>query len=469
MTRNGFSKRFRSSRLRQTFALLAFLTLGCADLPQCTPPREHVVELFSWWVEAGEKEAITDLALLHANTQAARGRPTFVVQTTVGSAAQASYYLWERRAPNALPDVFQANIGKELRRRAVTWISKVNEALDASPDNIFWTDLTHEASTSGYLYCIPLDIHRVNTLFFNQTALQELGVDLSGLQTIGGFEKICEDLESRTGKLPIALGTRDSAWTLSALVHENILPTDISADAYRSFWSGSGGTYDWNKLKPSYSRLIAWVKRWVNADYATTHWKTAAERLFFSKDDPHRAFFFVMGDWAQAEFKTAGNRLNSQDVIASVPFPSSDAGTAAPFVYTSDCLALPRNAPHSGDGLELLRTAASVEGQLTFSSKKGSIPARHDVGEEVIRRELGERASAVRHEFDEAEEAKNLLLAVSGYTTYDELAGLDEQLLLMLEEAQKPADPSNPGQTLESALKLMSDFWAANFKKLGPD
>ncbi|HMA93654.1 MAG TPA: ABC transporter substrate-binding protein [Polyangiaceae bacterium] len=449
--------------------MLAVGAGACADLPQCAPPREHVVELFSWWVEPGEEEAVNDLIELHTSSQRARGRPTWVNHTTVGSAAQASYYLWERRFPmlKLLPDVFQANVGKELRTHAGTLILPVNAALDTTPGSVFDSSVLEPASVKPYLYCVPLNIHRVNTLFFNRTALEKLGIDVNQLSTLAGFEQVCEAIKSQTQAAPIAIGTRDSAWTLSALVHENILPADVSPDTYRSFWSRSGGTYDWNKLSPSYSRLIRWVRQWVNSDYASVHWKTAAERLLLPDDDAHKAFFFVMGDWAHAEFKSAGSRLKTRDVIDSVPFPGSDAATPPPFVYTADCLALPRTTLHSGDGMELLKTAASPEGQLAFSNKKGSIPARLDISKEAIKRELGDRGARARDQLESAMVSQKLLLAVSGYTTRDELNGLDEQLLLMLEESAKPPNPDNPQGPTEAALKLMFDFWAAKFKKLG--
>jgi glucose/mannose transport system substrate-binding protein len=409
--------------------------------------------MFSWWVQTGETEARQKLVKMHQDRMKEEQRPTWVNATTMDNNSLAREFLrssWRRK--QHLPDTFQVNIGQEL----LSWKEKdalepVDFLLDeeAGLRDKFFPGVLEEAkaSSDGFLYGIPLNIHRKNTLFYNADTLKDLVQPDEGIDTLEQFEEFCAALKSRDPeRSPIALGTKGAAWTLGLLAHEALHPAMWGVEQYRSLWRGATLKQDDEYFKPlwaAYEKLLDWKNRgWINADFAEISWTDAANRLFAT--DHTRAAFFVMGDWVQAELRLR----NDADNLVRAPFPHAK-GIDPVFVYTADSFPLTKSTSDRHNAIELLRTMTRKDVQLAFSGAKGSLPTRMDLlGEEL------EPHREVYYELLDALETHRAVLDVSGCLRDGEMPLNDERVEEML---------------VKGNIDIIKQFWRDNYGGLDPN
>ena len=340
-------------------ALAGALSCTAADDQEQTASTQ--VEIFSWWVAPGEVEALDALVDLHAQ----RHPGVKVKNLAAEFADQARDELKNRMASGLPPDTFQANVGWGL----LSWGEGAIEPLDEIAEREHWDAAFEPAvldavSKSGRFYGVPLNIHRINALFYNQQVLATHGIEPP--TTLEELHQACLTLK-QVGITPIALGNLNS-WTLQELAFECVLPAMGGADFYSSYWQGleQGDAQPMRDTLDYVIRLFA--DGCFNADSATIDWTDALDRVADGT-----AAFSEMGDWAKGYLESKG-AVATED-FGVTPFP----GTRGVFVFTSDSFPLPRGARNREGAIDLLITMASAEGQLVFNRAKGSIPARVDI------------------------------------------------------------------------------------------
>jgi ABC-type glycerol-3-phosphate transport system substrate-binding protein len=164
------------------------------------------------------------------------------------------------------------------------------------------------------------------------------------------------------------------------------------------------------------------------------------------KGDQPQAAMAATGDWAKGAFLSgcwqpdAGLPCWEPNVHFAVkPFPSPAASPGLSpnkvFVYTSDTFPLPKGVTHRAETIQLLRTFASVEGQIAFNRIKGSIPARTDITEASYYPETPDQMFLqTMQEFREADTNQTLVLARSGLQKPNTWLGTDANGLNRLDE-----------------------------------
>ena len=151
-------------------------------------------------------------------------------------------------------DTFQANIGEDLMH----WVK--SNGIDASDSPVgpidsyvssapFYERLldpinvgpfsVDQDRVSKVLYAVPMNVHRINSLFYNKTVFREKNITepFEGM-TLAEFNDTCAQLKSH-GIIPLALGNKN-LWTLPELVFEHILPGMAGAEFYRKILAGAG-------------------------------------------------------------------------------------------------------------------------------------------------------------------------------------------------------------------------------------
>jgi len=415
----------RRSRLQRARALLllscAGSLLGCA-----TPTRDKVwLEAYSWWTRPSEQRAFDRVLGIYNSNHHDDSEAVNQVTKDV-NADEVRATLTARLLAGAPPSTFQANAGADLLRWTAmdTTESALPSASRIAPlkplfDRTGLSDALpqdlHEALLAGpsrLPYAVPLNIHRLNLIYYNTAALERYMTDHAGQSFLDPALLCPEDVAARLAdpdaklELRVAVGTRDS-FTLTLLALESVLPAVAGAIPYNEV---TGGTlYDelflgnlpearWRGPVRRALQCVQYLSRSFLRDEALS-WADALHRVETGDAD-----FSVMGDWANGELKPAlaDGRVNAQ------PFPGSE-GT---FVFTSDTFPLPAAAPYAAQSEELLRTLASAEAQLAFSEEKGSIPARKDIPSEVVQARLGARAAQTRRDFEAPQIHKSI--ATSG-------------------------------------------------------
>jgi glucose/mannose transport system substrate-binding protein len=346
--------------------------------PHAVDGGSNAAEIFSWWVQRGEADALRAILGVYERSHPRHGS---ITSTTVEGNARARVELSSRMLHGRPPDTFQVNGGNAL----LSWVRRTAageqmDTIDFLFDSEGWTsafppDVLDLVSHRGRLYAVPLNLHRTNSLFYNQRVLAENG--LRPPSTLEELHSVAEILRGR-GVVPLAMGYAQP-WTLTMLTFEAVLVADAGADYYREFFAGRRTAND-SELRRALSH-VARMLAYSNEDAARVGWDGALDRMRSGA-----AAMTIMGDWAKGYLVTKGCRMGKD--FGQAPSP----GCARAFVFATDVFGLPKRAAHRAGAIELLKVFGSKEGQQAFSQLKGSIPARADV--DVSSYDPSARASA---------------------------------------------------------------------------
>jgi len=426
----------------QQVGVLLLCSLG--PLACATPTRAEVrLEAYSWWTQTSERAAFDEV--LHIYNRQHEGESEAVNQARDINADEVRATLTARLLAGAPPSTFQANAGADLLRW--TAMDTTESALPSSSRIAPITDLFLRAGLEGGLpsdldravragpellpYAVPLNIHRLNLIYYNTRALESYKNAHEGQSFLNSAllcpPDVAKRLEDPNAKLElrIAMSTKDS-FALTLLTLENLLPAVAGAEPsnpatgatlYDELFLGSLSEAQWREPVLRALQCVQYLSRSFVRNEELS-WADALHRVETGDAD-----FSVMGDWANGELKQA---LQEGKVDAQ-PFPGSE-GT---FVFTSDTFPLPTAAPYAKESQDLLETLASSDAQVAFSRQKGSIPARSDIATERVRQELGERAAQTKEAFDSPLIHKSI--ATSGLFPPYYPKDLSSYLLLMTE------------------------------------
>jgi glucose/mannose transport system substrate-binding protein len=396
---------------RRVLLACVLCLLGCAS-----PERDKLrLEAYSWWTRPSEKDAFASVLSIYNSAHEDSEAVNQVTDTSNANEVRAT--LTARLLAGAPPSTFQANAGADLLRWTAmdtTETALASSSRIAPLDGLFQRIGLSEvlprelykalqAGPQRLPYAVPLNIHRLNLVYYNTAALSSYQASHAGQSfldlTVLCPMKVDELLADPKAKLDmrIAVGGRDS-FTLTLLALENVLPAIAGAALYDELFRGNLEERQWREPVRRALQCVQYLSRSF-IDGRDSSWADALKQV-----EEGEADFSVMGDWANGELKQA---LESGEVDAQ-PFPGSE-GT---FVFTSDTFPLPVAAPYLKESEALLETLASIEAQVSFSREKGSIPARSDITQAEVQERLGARAARARQDFDSEDVHKSI--ATSG-------------------------------------------------------
>ncbi len=335
------------------------------------------MEVVNWWSSGGEQEALDALIAVHER----RHPEASVVNAVHPDAAAARARIDDRMLRLAPPDSYQANVGLDLLRWVLvngvnddeTKLRPLHPATTAGVsdwNDVFPAAVTERLGVGGEVYGVPVNIHRINALHFNQAVLTEHGLDppesladlYAAMDTIIAANA---DRSAADHVIPLAVGGKDT-WAVSALLFENLLLATAGVDFYVSYFQG----HEPADAPPMLDTLVEATALWTRVrtgdpDVLERSWTDAVALV-----GTGHAAMTVMGDWAKGSFQAAG--LEPGVDFGTLPFP----GSAPAFVFTSDAFSAPKGAENAAAAQAWLETVASAEGQAAFNPIKGSIPAR---------------------------------------------------------------------------------------------
>jgi glucose/mannose transport system substrate-binding protein len=450
------SKREKNARKPKTglvsVSISVLLQQGCVssvgqyETPAVGEERLDVggdVELFSWWTSGGEEDALSALIAVHDERV-----PTAEVQNAaVEHADKARDELSRRLQAGIPPDTFQANSGADL----FGWV-KANgrdasdsmvESLEDMAIALNWKEhfapaVLESVSVGGEMYAVPLNVHRINSLFYRKDLFEKFSLDVP--KSLEALIDLCrriqndDDLQRESGPIAcLGLGNKWN-WTFSQFTFEFLLPAMAGAQFYEDYFDGRTTALAEPMRAVLDQALIFYCgdgsgsscgqTGWFNSDVNELTWDEGVRKLTDGK-----AFMAPMGDWAKGylESDAGGNLVPGKDFDV-IAFPKSDKleDEEDTFVFTADTFPLPRGAANRDGARSLLKTFASVEGQTAFSRLKGSIPARNDI--DAMQFDVLTRKAIVA--FDESRKVR----AMSGLLSGQQREGLSAELGSSLEE-----------------------------------
>lgn len=344
------------------------LAIACGDGDQSATDEtngveEAPLEVFSWWTQPGEAEALEALFGLYQKHYPKRA----IFNAAEMSGPTAKQVLGERLDAHDPPDLFQQN-AYEMRAflqahpDSVTPIDDVWESEGLA--KVIAPEVIDNVTVDGSVYAIPVNAHRENSLFYNKALFEARG--LAAPSTLQEFLDTCEALKA-DGVTPVAVST-SQAWIVSKLFIGLSLGS-MGGAAFRDYFGG-GKPLDEQAMGDAIDVLDKVLTDYIDVEQASVDgygW-TECVRSVFDGD----AAMFLHGDWAKASFQALGWTPNVDFGVVGSP------GAADLFLYGTDVFGIPMGAKHPQAASDFARIVLSQEGQVAFNSVKGSSPIRLD-------------------------------------------------------------------------------------------
>ncbi len=267
-----------------------------------------------------------------------------------------------RLQANDPPSTFQTWPGKTL--------TKFGDAY-ASIEEDVWTDDLREnylpgpkaqAQLDGTYVTVPLNIHRINNLFYNTAVLEDAGVDPESLSSPADVVSACETIASETDAVPFAQQT-SGAWSTVQL-WESIFLAQAGIDGYEAFISGNG---DQSQVQAALENVVELSEYYPNDASSISF--TEANTMVMEGD----AAFIHQGDWAAGAY-SGNDDFNYGEDWGQVTYPGSEGS----YQLNMDSFPFFDNNPSPEATKTFLSYCGSTEGQVLFNKEKGSIPPRGD-------------------------------------------------------------------------------------------
>ncbi|MEZ0095792.1 ABC transporter substrate-binding protein [Streptacidiphilus sp. EB129] len=324
------------------------------------------LEVFSWWTAGGEKDALMSLV-----DDFHRSNPniSFVNRAVTGGAGDAAKKLLAQRlAAKNPPDTFQAQAGAMVgdyitagQLEDLTFLYRQH-----GWDKSFNQQVLKLIQRDGKYYSVPVDIHHINVLWSNTPICRRLGIS-SAPKDIPEFLGNLHTVQ-KAGLIPLAV-SRDPGqeWQVKHIM-ETVLVGTLKADGWAALWRGGG---DWNSA--AVTRALQYfhqVMAFAPGTGGAMSWDQVSAQVGTGK-----AAYQIMGDWTEASFTvTLGLQPHTEYDWAPTP------GTQGVFLFASDCFTLPVGARDRDATIAWLTECGSQSGQDAFTTVKGAIPPRADVG-----------------------------------------------------------------------------------------
>jgi len=323
------------------------------------------LEVFSWWVEPGEAEALASLIEQHQSMfplETVYNAATDPLVTSGG--VEAKEVLLTRLAQGDPPDTFQTDAGE-----LPTFAAGILEPLDSfyaeqGLSNALVPEAISDVTVAGHLLGVPVDIHRSNGLFYNKQVFAQN--NLQPPTTIDEFLTVCAALK-QAGITPLALSSEP--WIMDMVFTSFALAT-LGPDDYVTY------IINQTPVDPARFAALADLLDVVMTNYVDAQamadpqfgWTQAADAVYAGT-----AGMYLHGDWAKGYWTQLGWTPNVDFGVVASP------GSDGVFMYNTDSFSVPAQAKHLSAGNDWLKTIASAEGQVKFNELKGSSPVRLDI------------------------------------------------------------------------------------------
>ncbi|ELY99788.1 carbohydrate ABC transporter substrate-binding protein [Natrialba chahannaoensis JCM 10990] len=382
MIRKNSNKTGRSRRtvLQATGAVGLAAIAGCLsggddaepleNLLEEDPEEYQAVEVGHWWTAGGEEDAFEALV---EGFEAEY--PDIEIDSSpspggAGSALEAD--IRNRVVDQNPPSTFQVWPGQALT-------DYTEEDLLYDIDGNVWDDEMREAyhdgpvdvsRPDGEFVAVPINIHRLNNLFYNVDVVEDSGVDPESIDSPSELLEAMEAVND-AGYVGMAQQTA-SAWSTLQLWAQ-VLLGEYGVDVYESFIDGNVEENE-DEIRDSLT-LVVDYSEYFNEDASSMNdWDDASNYI-----NSGEAAFFHQGDWAAGEYE-ADDDLEYGANWDHVAFP----GTEEMYALNMDSFVFPKHNPSPNATLRFLQYAATPEAQERFNQHKGSIPPRTDVSDEAF-------------------------------------------------------------------------------------
>jgi len=223
------------------------------------------------------------------------------------------------------------------------------------------------AQPGGSYVTVPLNIHRINNLFYNVEVVEDAGVDPTSLETPEDLVGALQTVED-AGYTGMAHQT-GSPWS-SFQMFATVLLGQTDAETYSAIFEDGQVDANSDALQTAVETTQSYLE-YIPSDAGSISWTEANNQVINGE-----AAFLHQGDWAAGTYIT--NDLVYGEDWDHVAFP----GTSGYYSLNMDSFPYPINNPSPEATTLWCRFVGTAEAQEIFNPKKGSIPPRSDVSTE---------------------------------------------------------------------------------------
>lgn len=363
----------RRNILRATGAAAVAGVAGCSGNNKDTTSKDTAgkgdkggkLEIVHWWTAGGEKQALNALI---EGFKKRYPEVKVVPNPAPGGAGSALDTVIKSRVLNENPpSTFQIWPGKSLHPYIeATVLEDIGDSVwNKEMQNAYLPGVRKLAKPQGTYVAVPLNIHRLNNIFYNKSVVKSAGVDPASINSPAALMDAMAQVESETDAIGMAQQTKSTWSTLQ--MWEDILIGMAGVDAYQDILNGNVAAHE-SAVKNALE-MVTKYKQYFPKDAGSIAWDQA-NKMVIQGD----AAFIHQGDWAAGQYKAAKN-FDFGEEWDYVPFP----GTSGIYHVVSDSFVMPKPNPSPSATKKWLNYCGSVEGQKRFNPIKGSIPPRTDV------------------------------------------------------------------------------------------
>ena len=269
-----------------------------------------------------------------------------------------------RLSNNDPPSAFANWPGKNL----VKYENALGDVDDVWADNDFGDSHVDEAvelhKQGGTYRATPMASHRLNNLFYNIEAVEEAGVDPTGIDSLDALIDALDAVATETDKTPMTQAM-NGTWTVTQL-WAAVMQGQEGHQAYMDFIEGNG---DQNAVQSAFGTMAEILENYIGDDASSVD-LTASNSNIINGD----AAFIHQGNWAAGAFRNADN-FDYEEDWGAVAFP----GTENMYCLHFNSWLFPTQNPTPELSKTWLEFVGKPEAQIAYGKNKGAIPTRTDV------------------------------------------------------------------------------------------
>jgi glucose/mannose transport system substrate-binding protein len=344
---------------------------------------EAPLEIVHWWTAGGEEEALN--ALLEGFQEEYPDAEIDNNPAPGGAGSAIDAVIQSRIIDEEPPSTFQIWPGESLRPYLdADVLANVGDLWDDEIQEAYLEGPMEAARPDGTFVSVPLNIHRLNNLFYNVEVIEEAGVDVAGVESPGDLVGVLETIESETDAVGMANQTA-SPWSTLQL-WETVFVGQHGTDAFQAILDGEAADRE-SEIREAFE-VVTEYEAFFPEDAGAIAWDEGNAQVITGG-----AATIHQGDWAAGQYKAEGGFEFETD-WEHVPFP----GTEGVYSLVMDSFVMPEPNPTPTLTENFLDYVGTVDAQERFNPIKGSIPPRTDVPDD----EFGPFLSRQKADFAEA-------------------------------------------------------------------
>ncbi|MFC7232690.1 ABC transporter substrate-binding protein [Saliphagus sp. GCM10025308] len=312
------------------------------------------LEIVHWWTAGGEEEAFNALVDGYEESTDFTAGPN---PAPGGAGSGIDQTIQARVIDEEPPGTFQIWPGEALRTyTSADALEPVGDLYEDGAQDAYLDSVVEAATIDGDVVSVPINIHRLNNIFYNVEVLDDAGVDVESIDGPEGLLEAFETVDS-AGYVGMAQQTQEPWGTLQ--LWEVVFTGQHGVDTFQQFLDGNAADLE-SEINDSLS-LVADYSEYFNEDAGTVSWDEANNAVITGD-----AAFHHNGDWAAGEYQTAEDFEYGEgwDYAA---FP----GTEGVYTLVMDSFVMPANNPTPDATEAWIEYCSTADAQERFNPRRG--------------------------------------------------------------------------------------------------